>query len=60
MRLLLRFLALALVSVGALGLGGCASSPRADSDQVSNIPWNRPATWEGRGPLGGMMMSQGR
>jgi hypothetical protein len=60
MRSFSRFLALALVVAGALGLGGCATEPRADSDQVSNIPWNRPATWEGRGPLGGMMMSQGR
>jgi hypothetical protein len=60
MLLLLRFLAVALVLGGALGLGGCATDPRPESDRVSTIPWNRPATWEGRGPLGGMMMTEGR
>ncbi|RFC41823.1 MAG: hypothetical protein DVB28_002166 [Verrucomicrobia bacterium] len=42
------------------GLAGCASSPKEESDSLSTIPWNRPATWEGRGPLGGMMMMDGR
>ena len=60
MRTFSRLLALFLVLVGSLGLGGCATDTRPESDQVSAIPWNRPATWEGRGPLGGMMMSQGR
>jgi hypothetical protein len=42
-------------------LSGCATVPESDSesDQVSTIPWNRPANWEGRGPLGGMMMNNG-
>jgi hypothetical protein len=60
MRLLSQLLTLSLVLCGALGLGGCATEPRPETDQVSAIPWNRPATWEGRGPLGGMMMTQGR
>jgi hypothetical protein len=60
MRLFSQLLALFLVLGGALGLGGCATDPRSEPDQVSAIPWNRPATWEGRGPLGGMMMTQGR
>jgi hypothetical protein len=56
-----RYFALLLVLGGALGVGGCATTePRHESDQVSAIPWNRPASWEGRGPLGGMMMTQGR
>jgi len=42
------------------GLVGCASTPKSESDSVSTIPWNRPASWEGRGPLGGMMMMDGR
>lgn len=61
MRLLSRLFALLLVLGGAFGLGGCATTDsHTGSDQVSAIPWNRPASWEGRGPLGGMMMSQGR
>lgn len=47
------------LGVGAL-FSGCATTPTSDSDEVSTIPWNRPASWEGRGPLGGMMMNGGR
>lgn len=52
---------LLMVSIGLL-FAGCASVKETDSDseQVSTIPWNRPASWEGRGPLGGMMMMDGR
>jgi hypothetical protein len=57
MRVLLVILGAALV---CSGLVGCASTPREESDSVSTIPWNRPASWEGRGPLGGMMMMDGR
>ena len=49
-----------ILVMGVCGLGGCASSPKRESDDVSTIPWNRPASWEGRGPLGGMMMMEGR
>lgn len=46
----------------AAGFTGCVSTKlaEADSDQVSTIPWNRPASWEGRGPLGGVMMMDGQ
>ncbi len=52
---------LVVLVVFAGGFSGCASTRSAekDSDSVSTIPWNRPATWEGRGPLGGMMMMNG-
>jgi hypothetical protein len=39
-------------------LAGCASSQSSNDDSVSTIPWNRPAQWEGQGPMGGMMMMQ--
>ena len=51
------FLTLAVLGV-LLGLGGCASSQSSNDDSVSTIPWNRPAQWEGQGPMGGMMMMQ--
>ena len=57
MRLFLLFTAAAL-TLGAFV--GCATSKKEESESVSTIPWNRPATWEGRGPLGGMMMMEGR
>ncbi len=41
-----------------MSLSGCASSHTANDDSVSTIPWNRPAQWEGQGPMGGMMMMQ--
>jgi hypothetical protein len=41
-----------------LGLSGCASPQSSNDDSVSTIPWNRPAQWEGQGPMGGMMMMQ--
>ena len=39
-------------------LSGCASEPSTDittpeSASVSAIPWNKPASWEGSGALGG-------
>ena len=41
--------ALLLLSLSLLGLTGCV-----DTKQDSSIPWNRPATWEGRIPgMGG-------
>jgi hypothetical protein len=51
------FLTLAVLGV-LLGLSGCASSQSSNDDSVSTIPWNRPAQWEGQGPMGGMMMMQ--
>lgn len=51
------FLTLAVFAF-LLGLSGCASPQGANDDSVSTIPWNRPAQWEGQGPMGGMMMMQ--
>ena len=39
-------------------LSGCASDPNTEisspeSASVSAIPWNKPASWEGSGALGG-------
>ena len=39
----LRWVFLALIVLGALGLAGCAS---ADSENLSERPWNSPKTWE--------------
>lgn len=55
-----RFVLLCFTLTGSLWLSGCASPEQRESDSVSTIPWNRPANWEGQGPLGGMMMMQGR
>ena len=45
------FLAIGFV----LALTGCATETATSRPGVSNIPWNRPAKWEGGGPLGGQM-----
>jgi hypothetical protein len=37
--------ALLLLALSLLGFSGCV-----DPKQDSSIPWNRPATWEGRIP----------
>jgi len=54
-----RILALAALLLTA-GLGGCASQSEDDSNRVSTIPWNRPESWEGQGPLGSMLNQEGR
>ncbi|HET6408654.1 MAG TPA: hypothetical protein VFG14_12290 [Chthoniobacteraceae bacterium] len=42
-------------------LGGCASQDaEEDPNRVSTIPWNRPESWEGQGPLGSMMNQESR
>ena len=45
-------------------LTGCqtAEEPTANPNRaaVSSIPWNRPASWEGSGALGGFMPQGGR
>jgi len=55
----MRFGALILILLTVV-LSGCQSA--ADdgtttpaSSSVSAIPWNKPASWEGTGALGGMM-----
>jgi len=61
MRILLKLTAIVAILCGISGLTGCATTPKPESDNsVSTIPWNRPASWEGRGPLGGMMMTEGQ
>lgn len=48
-----------LILALAIGLTGCASTEtKSDEDRVSSIPWNRPQSWEGQGPLGSMMQQQ--
>jgi hypothetical protein len=51
MRLLLPPLIIAI-----LGMTGCETAPEPVSSShtdVSAIPWNKPASWEGTGALGG-------
>ena len=56
---------LPLLLLGALPLiSGCQSAPEpstssAASTAVSSIPWNKPASWEGAGALGGFMPQGG-
>jgi len=52
-----RFLSAGILCVFAfLFLGACAASPPAHQRaRESSIPWNRPASWEGGGALGGAM-----
>jgi len=54
-----RLLALLLLSLSALTLGGCQTGEE-DPNRVSTIPWNRPERWESQGPLGGMMNQEGQ
>ena len=57
---------LSLLLLGVLVIvSGCqsASEPSTSSQAssaVSTIPWNRPASWEGSGALGGFMPQGGR
>ncbi len=56
----MRFAGVILILLTVL-LCGCQSAPHDDpvttpaSSAVSAIPWNKPASWEGSGALGGMM-----
>jgi hypothetical protein len=46
---------LGILMVALTGLlGGCAGNDNPqDPNHVSNIPWNRPESWEGKGAMGG-------
>jgi len=58
MVLIMRFtrILLLLSAVTCFSFVGCASSEKkSDRDKVSQVPWNRPAQWEGKGVLGGMV-----
>jgi len=57
MKLAIRSLfALAVLSALAF-LAGCASTADTDTSgqAPSNMPWNKPESWEGTGALGGAM-----
>ncbi len=47
-----------LISVAAISVlvGGCAQPDPTGPPKESSIPWNRPASWEGAGALGGLGM----
>lgn len=56
--------ALLLAAVSGI-LAGCQAGPNdslsgPDRAAVSSIPWNKPASWEGTGALGGFMPQGGR
>lgn len=45
-----------ILFVLALAFGGCATDEKTEANHAgSNLPWNRPATWEGPGVMGSMM-----
>ncbi|MBE2180238.1 MAG: hypothetical protein IAE97_07175 [Chthoniobacterales bacterium] len=47
-----------LTALTAFAMAGCQTPPpESDASRrgVSTIPWNRPAKWEGGGPLGSQM-----
>lgn len=49
------------LAVAAIACSGCASSSPNDTvsdDEISQLPWSRPQSWEGQGMLGGMMPAQ--
>jgi hypothetical protein len=40
----------------AAGLAGCATTEsKPKEEQISSIPWNKPASWEGQGAFGSML-----
>jgi len=47
---------IALVLAVVLMLGGCAMDSDVSPEHAAgSLPWNRPQSWEGAGPLGGAM-----
>ena len=64
MKNIARLCLLLSLSLGTLLISACATTNTADSNAapvgpdgqpVSTTPWNKPASWEGGGALGGMM-----
>lgn len=56
----IRALWLLVTGVVLLCAAGCASSSRETSgdEEISQLPWSRPQSWEGQGMLGGMVPPQ--
>jgi hypothetical protein len=54
-----KILPITLLISGVLMVTGCQSEttipPSPERSAVSSIPWNKPASWEGSGALGGFM-----
>jgi hypothetical protein len=50
-----------LMLTGCSGIGDTPPSPTDNPDRAaaSMIPWNKPASWEGSGALGGFMPQGG-
>lgn len=52
------FLSMALIAMISILLIGCESlgnsSENSSTASASAIPWNKPASWEGAGALGGL------
>lgn len=63
---MIRHLPALLLLAATVLLSGCETapenSPTANPQRaaVSSIPWNKPASWEGAGALGGFMPQGGR
>lgn len=52
---------LLVLLVAAVGLTACETTPPPPTDpsrrNVSTLPWNRPASWEGGGMLGSQLQA---
>jgi hypothetical protein len=60
----MRLAALIILGVIPMLLSACQTSheeemPGGAATNVSSIPWNKPASWEGAGALGGFMPQGG-
>ena len=61
-----RLFAFCAIAMGLVTLSGCASTEsdkktyvNPDKEKVSTIPWNKPASWEGQGQMGGLGNAMG-
>lgn len=53
----LRSIGLLFLLAAFLLAAGCETTTQ-DRPRESSIPWNRPQSWEGRGPIGSAMPQQ--
>ncbi len=44
--------ALILLIAAVLLTAGCQTDKAEDPNRVTTLPWNRPESWEGQGPMG--------